>query len=118
MSDIKLDSNGDIDLSTNALQLTTGIDAIVQHLKQRLRTFYGEWFRDRRIGVPYFEQILIKNPNPNVIDSIFKRAILDTPGIISLVTIDIDFEPTTRTMTLNFEAKSTAGVIKFNEVIP
>lgn len=117
MSDIRLDSDGDIFLNVDDLELTTGIDAIVQHLQQRLRTFLGEWFLDLRIGVAYFQQILVKNPNPAVVDSILKKEIINTPGILQLTYFDLDIG-SDRSMTLSFRALTKEGEINFSEVIP
>ena len=118
MSDLALDSTGELDLLDNDLYLTTGQDAIVQHIKQRLQTFLEEWFLDTRIGIAYFQQILKKNADPVIIDSILKREIINTPGIIELTSFDLDMDESNRLLTLTFEARSTAGVINFSEVIP
>lgn len=106
MSDFLIDtSTGDIDLSTNDLQVVTGTDATVQHLRTRLRLFQGEWFFDLRVGVPYFEQILVKNPNLVAVTGIFRSAIQSTPGVERLDRIDIDFDSASRTLTVEFTAK-------------
>lgn len=115
--DIKLDSDGDIFLNVNDLELTLGIEAKAQHLTQRLRTFLGEWFLDLRIGVAYFQQIMIKNPNPAIVDSIFKKEILNTPGILELTSFNLDIA-TNRELTLSFRAITEEGEINFSEVIP
>lgn len=118
MSDIVLDENWDILVAGSDLTLTTDIDAIRQHLSQRLKTFYGEWFLNMEIGVPYFQQVLRKNPDPVVIDSIFKREIINTPGIVQLTDFNLDLDPATRVLTLFFSALCTEGEITFTEVIP
>ncbi len=118
MSDIALADDGDILISGSDLTLTTGVDAIKQHLSQRLRTFYGEWFLNMEIGIPYFQQVLRKNPDPVVIDSIFKREILNTPGILQLTEFDLDLDPAIRELTLSFKAICNEGEIEFSEVIP
>lgn len=118
MSDILLDSTGDVDISQPDLQQTIGVDAIEQHLKQRLKTFYNEWFLDLRRGLPYFQHILIKNPDPVVVDSAFKKQILDTPGVLELIAFNIDVEASTRIMTLSFKALVTEGEIDFSEEVP
>jgi len=118
MSDIKLDSSGDIDTSQPDLQQTTGVDAIKQHIKQRLKTFYNEWFLDLRRGLPYFQHILVKNPDPVVVDSAFKRQILDTLGVLELIAFNIDVDISTRVMTLSFKALTSEGIIDFSEEVP
>ena len=90
MSDITLDTDGDILVTGSDLTLTTGADAIKQHLSQRLKTFYGEWFLNAEQGVPYLQQVLKKNPDMTVLDSIFKREILNTPGILQLTEFSLD----------------------------
>ena len=77
MSDILLNSDGDILIEGNDLQLSTGVEAMQQHLSQRLKTFLNEWFIDKRTGIPYFEHVLRKNFDPVVIDTVFKREIIN-----------------------------------------
>ncbi len=116
--DIQLNDDWDIEPTGNDLVLVTGADAIKQHLGQRLKTFYGEWFLNMEIGVPYFQQVLKKNPDPVVVDSIFKREIVNTPGILQLTEFDLNIDNATRTLTLTFKALSSEGEIDFSEVIP
>lgn len=117
MADIKLDSDGDIFLNINDLELTSGLEAKAQHLAQRLNTFLGEWFLDLRVGVAYFQQILIKNPNSAIVDSVLKKEILNTPGILELTSFDLDIA-TNRELTLSFRAITEEGEINFSEVVP
>jgi len=118
MSDLALDTDYDLSITGDDLSLTTGSDAVKQHLLQRFKTFFKECFLDTSAGVPYFEQIFIKNPNPNIIDSIFKKIIINTPGILQLLQFEIDYERSERELTLTFRAKSTDGIIDFSEAIP
>ena len=118
MSDIRIDTDtGDIEIIEGELSLTSGTDAIRQHLKQRLNTYFREWFLDQRIGIPYFEHILKKNPVPSVIDSIFKREILTTPGVIELIEFNLDFEPGLRELSLSFKARVIDGIVDFTEIL-
>lgn len=105
MSDFKLDAFGDLDLSTNDLVLLEGADAIAQHLLLRLNIFQGEWFLDQRIGIPYYEQILIKSPNLIAVRGIFRQAITSTPGVEQLERIDLDFDRSRRELSLSFSAR-------------
>lgn len=115
MSGIKLDINGDIDITDGKFSLTTGVDAIAQRLKQRLGLFLGEWFLDKSRGLPYIQQILVKNPNPTVIDSIFKNEILSEVAVKELTSFELDLDEPTRLLTVNFSAKTDDGPLDFSE---
>lgn len=104
MSDIKLTTAGDIDLTTGDLILLEGPDAIGQHLRIRFSFFLGEWYLDTRIGIPYFQTILKKGARLNVVRAIFQKVILDTPGVEGLRYLDLDYEGTTRALTVTFDA--------------
>lgn len=105
MSDLALDTFGELDLSRDDLYFVTGADAVAQHLKIRLRFVRGEWFLDQRVGIPYRTQIWVKNPNLGVIATVFRRAINSTPGVQSLERLDYNFDTSSREYTLTFSAK-------------
>jgi hypothetical protein len=117
--DILLDTDtGDISVVNSDLVLTEGQEAIEQNLRQRLQTFFKEWFLDNRIGIPYFEQVLVKNPDPIVVDSIFKKEIIETPGIEELIEFNASLDKSLRELNLSFKARTIdGGVINFSEVI-
>ena len=117
--DLLLDDNWDLAVGATDLLLVEQEQAIGQHLAQRLKTFSGEWFLDLRVGVPYFSQVLVKNPDPVVLDSVFKSEIIQTPGIVELRSFDLALDAAVRQLKLGFKAVSDAGtIISFNEVIP
>lgn len=104
--DHKIDTaTGDIDLSTGDLQFVDGPEAIAQHLRIRLRFFLSEWFLDRRIGIPYYQRILVKNARTNVVLAIMRKAITTTPGVLSLISIDTVYESAIRKLTVRFDAR-------------
>lgn len=115
MADIKLNSSGDIDLSTGDIQLTSGLEAIAQALRIRLKFFKGEWFLSPDVGMPYFEKIFVKNPSVQLINSIFRKAILACPGVKDVKDIVPNYDPNTRKLSLSFSATTVAGVIDFDE---
>ena len=119
MSDIQVDSTTeDIEINGNDLVLTTDVEAIQQHLSQRLKTFLNEWFIDKRIGIPYFEHILKKNFDPVIVDTLFKREIVTTPGVLELLSFDADLDKSLRTLQITFRARTSEGVINFSEELP
>jgi len=117
MTDIKQTEAGDIDITNNEATFIESTDEVVQLLRQRLRTFFGEWFLDTEIGVPYHQEILKKNPNPTAMDAAFKNEILNTPGVIELTQFEMDIDPATRNLTLTFQCIATDGIIDFSEIL-
>src|SRR4051812_32765987 len=104
MSDISLDLNRtslnyrDLLIVNNDLVLNDGQAAVTQNVLQRLQMFLGEWFLDNTIGLPYFQQILVKNPDQSKIDALFANQIMGTPGIIQLNTYSFKVNFTTRAL--------------------
>lgn len=98
-------STWDIDIADGELSLVSGPDAIAQHLLIRLRFVRGEWFLDNRIGIPYYEQILLKNPNLVAIRGLYRLAILSTPGVEEMQDLELNFDRSRRTLELTFSAK-------------
>jgi len=116
VSDFALDSEGDLDLTGNQLNIVIDDAAIVQHLEIRFKFILGEWFLDTRVGIHYFGEILIKNPDLTRVRSLFRQTILTTPGIAQLEQFSLDFDGATRKLSHNFLARKTDGeLLEFNK---
>lgn len=100
---------GDLLLVDGQIVLVTGIDAIRQDVLVRLRTFRGEWFLDRRIGVPWFQKILGHKVGLPAVERVLRAAILATPGVEAITELALDFDPATRSLSLDFEARTIEG---------
>lgn len=107
----------DLELDGGDLVLNDGLDGVTQDIMQRMQFYFAEWFLNTEQGVPYFQQILVKNPDQGAIDAIFKNVILSTPGIISLDEYGFVVDRQTRKLTVRFRAKSTSGPIDYFGVI-
>lgn len=111
MSGLQLDDEGDLLVENGDLVLTTpGFESIKLNLRQNLRFFSSEWVFDERIGLPFIGEIITKNPDPVIVDSVFKRAILNTAGVVELTFIEYDLSPE-RALTINFKALTNEGEI-------
>lgn len=111
-----------LDDATNDLDLSRGGDLtltpdVAQAIRIRLKFFRGEWFLDREQGVPWFEQIFVKNPNLEHVRAIFRKVIVDTPGVGDVRTVEVTYDPLTRGLSLEFEADSDYGEISAVEEI-
>lgn len=109
---------GDLRLVDGQLVLVSGTDAIRQDLAVRLRWFKGEWFLDRRTGVPWFQSILGHRASTAAIERILRTAIRATPGVSSITRLSIDTDNVERTLTVDFEVRTNDGdSIEFTDFI-
>lgn len=92
-------------------RLIYGAECIIQRIRMRFRWFLGEWFLDLREGVPYFQDILVKNPDLNLIQFIFRRVLTLTPGIKSVQSFDLVHDKSSRNLSVSFVATLVDGGI-------
>ena len=72
--DLVADAAGNIAMATNPY-------AQAQDAASAIKTFRGEVYYDKRIGLPYFTQILGQRPSISLIKSLMSNAVLaSTPG--------------------------------------
>lgn len=93
----------------NLVWLRGGPQEMRNRIERRLKLFRGEWFLDTRIGIPYFENALVKNPNLSAIGALMRRAILSVPGVLEVTDFGLTFDPNARALTLTFHATTTEG---------
>lgn len=98
----KLDTaSGDL---VTPLTIIRGSDAIMQRIRIRFKWFLGEWFLDQRQGVPYFTEVLIKNPDPILISTIFRQVLKTTPGVKRVLSFSASLDRATRVLTVVWSA--------------
>ena len=110
-------TQNDLQVVNNDLVLITGKPEIAQHILQRLRFYLGEWFLDNTRGVPYYQQILVKNPDRGVIDAILQDTINQTPGVTTLTNFSSSFVAGTRQLSVNFRCQTTSGTVSYNGLL-
>ena len=98
------------DLDTTTFRKVSGSDYARQKIRSRLLFLLGEWFLDTTEGVPWFESILVKNPNLQYIQSTISSVIAAVPGITAVRTVEVQYVPSTRTASLIYEAIYQNGV--------
>lgn len=98
--------------------LRGGPREVRQRIMARLRFFKGEWFLDTRLGIPYFQNVLVKSPNLPAIGAMLRRAILTTRGVIELVSFDLRFNETDRSLALTFHARTAEGDVIVSDPEP
>lgn len=104
--DIALDDNGDFLIENGDIQLIGDDAGIVQAVTIALKFTLGEWFLNEAVGIPNFQSVFVKNPDPTLLTSVFTDAILAVPGIEGPVTVSLSVNPQTRILTIVWEATS------------
>lgn len=126
MSDISLDLNKasssykdylliDNDLALTSDAQTGGADPVQQDVLQALSCFQEEWYLDLSLGVPWLQQILVKNPNQADIDALFRNTILSRRGAVQLLAYDFNPQFLTRRLEDTFTLQRTTGIVDYSD---
>lgn len=87
--------------STNNLSMVSDAEAIGQHVKQRTKTFQGEWFLNSRVGVPWINNVLGLEFNPALAEAVLKSVIRKTNGVTGIESFSVRFDPSLRNLVAN-----------------
>ena len=69
------------------------------------------------IGVDYFGQILVKNPDAGISEAILKSTIVNTPGVTALLSFKLTQNYSNRILNLQFSAATTHGTISYEGIL-
>jgi hypothetical protein len=114
MKNLYLDlTNKDLTLDTNKnLKFTSTLTEFVsQKIENILLFFKGEWFLNYTLGISYFEKIFTKNPDINLINTIFIREVRTITEIIEIIKFETEYDSSLRTFSITFEVKASDGTI-------
>lgn len=116
--DLKL-TGRDLTLANGDLALTTGTDAVAQHLAIRLRAFRGEWELNREVGMPYLTDVFTKLPDEAALTTLFKNACRDTPGVAEVINLKLVFDRGLRKLIISdLRVRDEAGnIIEFGDLV-
>lgn len=111
--DIALGGDHDLDFSDQEMHLVEDLpgepNAIAQEVSIALQFFRGEWPLNVLIGVPYFEQVFIKNPSLAALTVLFTRASLSVPGIIEAREMKLSFDNSGRRLYVTPKLRAEDG---------
>lgn len=100
--DIRITKGGDLDITeTGDIQLT---ESIQQDILIHLRWIFGEWRLDPSFGLPYFEDVLVKNPNLEIIKRDILNEILKCYRVTNAKIDDLNYSPANRTLKVVYTA--------------
>jgi len=75
-----------------SLAVVRGAEAVGQHVRQRLKTFSGEWFLDTTAGVPWLDEILGRGYDPALAEAVVKGEVLDTDAVTEITSFSVRFD--------------------------
>lgn len=110
--DLKIDrTTGDLALDplTGDLAFVSDLDAIAQAIDQKLSLFRGEYFLDESLGMPYFEEIFVKNPNMIAVREWFRTTILSVDGVLEVKSLSLDYVTVSRDLSVDFIVSTDLG---------
>ena len=93
------------------LQLVEGEDGERQALEFKYEFFQNDWMLDLRFGIPYFGAILSEGFNAQELSGIFESAALEEPYVESVERLDLDFNTTTRNLSVTGAVLAKTGVV-------
>ena len=100
--DILLTENGDLAINEwGDIELT---ESIRQAIRIRLQWFFKEWRFAPLKGVPYFESILVKNPNHGRIKRIVRREVRGVKGVLDVRNISVSVNSASRLARIAYQA--------------
>lgn len=102
---------GDLEIRNRRLVLASGLAYLRQKISARFKFFLGEWFLDLREGIPYYRDVLVKNPDLDIIRSLFRRVLVETPGVLSVPRFAVVLDRQSRELAFRFQAVCEGGTI-------
>ena len=105
MKDIKLDANGDLDLTTGDFVI---IDEAKQPIEVRLKWFQGEWPINPGYGVPYYDDVLGQKIGSGVIEQDIYDVLYDVPDVREVNYVKLERLPN-RTLRITFKVTCENG---------
>lgn len=103
MANLKLDSDHDIIIGRGATRCT-GDEFIVQAVKSRLLFILGTWELNMRLGIPWLTEVLTKDSDSDLFQSIIKNTIINTPGVTQVIELNLSKDRISRKLNINFTA--------------
>ena len=113
VTDFALDSGGDMYADALGLVLTGDAPGIRQQTQLRLGFFRGEWFLDENRGIPWFESVLVKNPDLVEVQDIFRTSILSVRGVREIQFLNLTYTGR-RQAALDFKTNTDEGELSFS----
>lgn len=116
-NNLALDETGDLYEKNGQIQQVTSIDEVAQAVASDMRTFLGEYWLDKSIGVPYYTVVFVKSIDLSIIKTLLKNHILKNKYVIEVTKFEFVTNTANRSANVIFSALTTNGVITDQEIV-
>jgi hypothetical protein len=90
---------------------TDGIGEMKQRIGIALKTHRGEWLFNVDLGLPYLDEIMVKDPNLDQITSAVRAYLVnDVEGVVGVRSLAVSLDRATRIMTWDLDVETTEGI--------
>lgn len=100
--DLYLTSKGDISL----------VESVAQKIKIRLKWWLREWRWDKEEGLPYREEIFIKNPDTDAFEMAIRQKIFEIDEVTEVKDVSVTYDNRKRTGKITFTALTDTETIR------
>lgn len=100
--DLYITQKGDISLA----------ESVAQKIKIRIRWLLGEWRWDEEEGLPYKDELFIKNPDVDGFEQLVREKIFDVTEVTEVKDVNVTYDSRTRTGKIKFTALTDTETIR------
>lgn len=108
--------NNDYSFGQGRNNLISGLPALLQQCKTKLRQLKGEWFLNGDDGAAWFD-VIGQSVNYDLLNQIIETCLMTISGVISISGITSSFDSATRQLSVYVKITTTYGETDFNELI-
>lgn len=110
---IALDTvTGDFNFSGGTINFLEKGASIVQGCQLALQYFEGEWFLNPTGGLAYWQSILVKSPDPALVQVLMKNALLGVLGVTDVVELTLTLDGAARRASVKFRVDTDVGLLE------
>jgi len=103
VTDIRLNSDGDIWWENGLIDTVTGNEEILQRLQLALETGLGEWSFDTSVGIPYRASTESRAGNEALLEGAIRATCERILGVDSVRALELVRDPSLRHLTVNVD---------------
>lgn len=115
-NNLALDDTGDLYEKNGQIQQVTSLDEAAQAIACDMRTFLGEYWLDKGLGVPYYTVVFVKSIDLSIIKTLLKNHILKNKYVTEVTKFVFVTDTANRSATVTFSALTTYGEITDQEI--